>query len=276
MKIKFRILLVLFVLLQSAAFAAQPYSTSYLYGNAFQRLSAYSSFTMPYKDTVLITDTTRAGSMVMRPADNKVYVYNGTYWTQVGCGCALEVGVTQVNGYTNGGIFWSNASGIFSSTSDFTWTGTNVVINGGVVSSSYSVTAGTSSQFLKANGTVDNNSYANLNGAVFTAAVQIPQVSASDQSGISYTFALTDAGKFVTSNNASPVTFTVPPSSSVAFASNTYIMLENVGAGKLTIAAGVGVTIQSDGGFLSITQYRSGYLHYRGGDTWVLSGGISN
>jgi len=63
---------------------SQPYYTIYNYGNAFQRLAASTSFLMPLKDTTMLTDSTRAGSITMQPGTFDVYVYNGTYWEAVG------------------------------------------------------------------------------------------------------------------------------------------------------------------------------------------------
>lgn len=86
-------LLILFAALLNFTSVAQPYNTVYNYGNAFQRVSVYSSLIIPYKDTgTLLTDSTRAGGLTIRPADNKLYLFNGTAWALVGCCANSNVG----------------------------------------------------------------------------------------------------------------------------------------------------------------------------------------
>jgi hypothetical protein len=96
------------------------------------------------------------------------------------------------------------------------------------------------------------------------------------QTGTTYTFVLSDAGKLVSGNNASAQTFTVPPHSSVAYAAGTVINLIALGAGLLSIAAGSGVTINSAGDALTLTdQYSAAALVNLTTDVWVLFGDIT-
>lgn len=96
------------------------------------------------------------------------------------------------------------------------------------------------------------------------------------QTGTSYTLALTDVAKIVTLSNASPITLTVPPESSVAWPAGTTIVLAALGAGVVTVAAGVGVTINSAGGALDIgAQYGAATLTKYGTDTWLLIGNLA-
>ena len=87
----------------------------------------------------------------------------------------------------------------------------------------------------------------------------------------SYAFALTD--EWVRANSASALTFTIPPNSSVAFPIGTSIVMDQEGAGQLTVAAGAGVTLQKAGAtsntraqfsVLAITQLAT--------DIWMLTG----
>jgi hypothetical protein len=64
------------------------------------------------------------------------------------------------------------------------------------------------------------------------------------QTGTTYTLVLSDKGKLVENTNASAVTTTVPPNSSVAFPINSIVYLAQGGAGQLTVAAGSGVTLK--------------------------------
>jgi hypothetical protein len=117
-------------------------------------------------------------------------------------------------------------------------------------------------------------SYAGIAGVSTTFL--IPQLSVNNQTGTSYTTVLSDAGKWVTSNNASAVTFTIPPNSSVAYPVNSFISFGNYGAGKLTIAPGSGVTINGTDANRAFVQYADGYIRKTGTDTWVIGGKTSN
>lgn len=95
------------------------------------------------------------------------------------------------------------------------------------------------------------------------------------QTGTTYTLVIGDAGGLVDLNNASPITLTVPPASSVAFASGTRINILQSGAGQVTVAAGSGVTINSKGSALKIAgQWSAASLILRSTNTWVLVGDI--
>lgn len=99
--------------------------------------------------------------------------------------------------------------------------------------------------------------------------------SINEQTGTTYTFVLTDTGKLVTGSNASSITFTVPPNSSVAFAVGTHIDITQTGAGVLSIAAGAGVTINSQDSNLKIfARYVSATLIKTATDTWLLVGNL--
>jgi hypothetical protein len=64
------------------------------------------------------------------------------------------------------------------------------------------------------------------------------------QTGTSYTLVASDQDKLVTLSNANPITLTVPPS---VFSAGQLINIQQIGAGQVTLAAGVGVTITSTG-----------------------------
>jgi hypothetical protein len=98
----------------------------------------------------------------------------------------------------------------------------------------------------------------------------------TQQTGTTYTFVLADGNTLVESNNASAVTFTVPPNSSVAFPVGTSISLRQYGAGQVTVAAGSGVTLRSRGGVVKTAgQYAEATLTQRSVDEWVLSGDLA-
>lgn len=60
-----------------------------------------------------------------------------------------------------------------------------------------------------------------------------------------HTLELSDAGCYLRMNAAGAKAFTVPPNASVAFPTGTVMQLRQVGAGQVTITAGVGVTINT-------------------------------
>jgi len=100
----------------------------------------------------------------------------------------------------------------------------------------------------------------------FDTAVAIPTYN--NQTGTTYTFVLADAAKVTTSNNASAVTFTIPPQSSVAWATGTTLKVNNLGAGAITFAGGVGVTVSNAGTTLS--QYAQATLVRTASDAWTV------
>ena len=86
--------------------------------------------------------------------------------------------------------------------------------------------------------------------------------------GTSDTLVLADAGGAVSFSNASPITATVPPFSSVAYANGTVIQLLNLGAGVVTITAGVGVTL--NGSIVTLAQNAGGTLIKTATNTWYF------
>ena len=92
----------------------------------------------------------------------------------------------------------------------------------------------------------------------------------------SYTLLLTDANKVIPVSNASANTVTVPPNSSVAFPIGSMISFIQTGSGQTNIAAGAGVTINSEGGKLKIkAQYAFAGVLKIDTDTWVAFGNLT-
>ena len=94
------------------------------------------------------------------------------------------------------------------------------------------------------------------------------------ETGVTYTLVLADAGRMIEMNNAATQDLTVPPNSSVAFPVDTRIDIHQQGAGLLSIVAGGGVTIRTNGGLDSAGQYAGLSLWKRATDEWVLYGGV--
>jgi hypothetical protein len=101
------------------------------------------------------------------------------------------------------------------------------------------------------------------------------------QAGTAYTAVLADAGKVIESNNASAMTVTIPPNSSVAYPVGSRLRGTRLGAGTLTIVQGAGVVLRNRieaAGTTNRTvpaQYGMWEAYKRGTDEWVLTGDIA-
>ena len=99
------------------------------------------------------------------------------------------------------------------------------------------------------------------------------------QTGTTYTFVLADAGKIVTSSNASTVAMTIPPNSSVAFPIGSSLTVISIGAGLTNFAQGAGVTITSTGATPTApvlrAQHSSATAIKTATDTWRVVGDIA-
>jgi hypothetical protein len=104
-------------------------------------------------------------------------------------------------------------------------------------------------------------------------------VGVNAQTGTSYTTVLADNGKLVTQTNASAITTTIPPNSSVAYPVGAQINVSQFGAGQVTFAQGAGVTIVSTGATASAPKLRAQYSTataiQTATDTWLVVGDIS-
>ena len=108
-------------------------------------------------------------------------------------------------------------------------------------------------------------------GAVLTAANLNSAFNALGTravTGTTDTLVLADNGGMVTYSNASAIAATIPPNSSVAFATGTVIRLLNIGAGSVTITAGAGVTIN---GTTTVATNESVLLFKQATNTWYVA-----
>jgi hypothetical protein len=107
-------------------------------------------------------------------------------------------------------------------------------------------------------------------------AVATAMIAINAQVGTTYTTVLGDDGKLVTCDNGSPIALTIPPSSSVNYGIGTQINIMQLGAGVVTITAGVGVTLRSNGTKLKTNgQYAVATCCKIATDTWVIVGNLS-
>lgn len=93
------------------------------------------------------------------------------------------------------------------------------------------------------------------------------------QTGTAYTLVIGDIGEYVTLNNASPITLTVPAN---VFAAGDTVNLVQLGAGQVTIAAAGGVTLNSEGSKLKIKgQYGVATILFLSATSAVVLGNLS-
>lgn len=97
----------------------------------------------------------------------------------------------------------------------------------------------------------------------------------TSQSGTSYTAVLADGESYIRFSNASAISFTIPPNSSVAFPVGTVIEVEQAGAGALSFVAGSGVTLNSRASDLTLAgQYAVAFAKKVATDTWTVNGDL--
>lgn len=87
------------------------------------------------------------------------------------------------------------------------------------------------------------------------------------QTGVSYSFALADASKLLTTSNASAVSVTVTKQATVTWVTGTQLRVLNLGAGVTTLVADTGVTINNN---KALAQYQGGTLIRTASDVWTL------
>jgi hypothetical protein len=125
----------------------------------------------------------------------------------------------------------------------------------------------------KANNPHDSSAHSDSYAAATHAHDEFSQITANNQTGTTYTLALSDAGKVVELNNAAAIILTVPPNSEAAFPIGTVIELWQQGAGQVTVAQGDGVTVRSVDGLLALSgQYATAALRKRDTNEWTLEG----
>ena len=108
-----------------------------------------------------------------------------------------------------------------------------------------------------------------------TLTAPVINLSLNAQTGTTYIPVLTDNGKLVTLNNSSAISFTVPLNSSVAYATGAQINLLQLGAGQVTVAGDVGVTVYGTPGLKFRAQYSAATLIKIDTNTWLLTGDLS-
>ncbi|GAB4391010.1 MAG: hypothetical protein Tsb0032_00420 [Kiloniellaceae bacterium] len=91
-------------------------------------------------------------------------------------------------------------------------------------------------------------------------------------SGTSDTLVAADADRYLRCTNAAAVTITVPPNASVAFPVGTEVHVRQAGTGQVTVAEGVGVTVNSSETLALRKQHATITLLKVAADEWDLIG----
>jgi ferric-dicitrate binding protein FerR (iron transport regulator) len=93
------------------------------------------------------------------------------------------------------------------------------------------------------------------------------------QTGTTYTLVIGDVGEYVTLNNASAITLTVPDA---IFSAGDTVNIVQLGAGQVTIAAGAGVTVNSEGAKLKLSgQYAAATILFTSSSAAIVFGNLS-
>jgi hypothetical protein len=95
------------------------------------------------------------------------------------------------------------------------------------------------------------------------------------QIGTTYELVLADASKLVTLSNGSPIALTIPTNTNQAFAIGASVDLAQIGAGQVTVAGDVGVTVNATPGLKFRAQYSAASVVKLGTNTWILVGDLS-
>jgi len=99
-------------------------------------------------------------------------------------------------------------------------------------------------------------------------------VAINAQTGTTYTAVAGDVGKLITASNAAAIALTIPPSV-FAVGDQINIMQGTGGSGVVTITAGVGVTLNSNGAKLKTNgQYAVATVLCTAANTFVVLGNV--
>ena len=159
-------------------------------------------------------------------------------------GVAHTAGATVKHVLTSSDLifFRNNASPVASFAFSGSTSGTTTVQATAVAGTNTLTLPATSNDTLVGKATTDTLTNKTLTSPTINSAKINLDFNA--QTGTTYTFVAADSSKLVTASNAAAITITIPPA---IFTAGEQINLQQIGAGQVTFAAGVGVTITSTG-----------------------------
>lgn len=102
----------------------------------------------------------------------------------------------------------------------------------------------------------------------------LPDIQILSEIGTTRTLALSDSDTWIRCSNNSGCTVTIPPQSDVAWKDGTEIAFEQTGDGSVSIAFGLGVTLNCSAAYqpVSVQKYSVIMLKRTGLDEWTLTG----
>ena len=138
---------------------------------------------------------------------------------------------------------------------------------------------------LEALTTIQSDLTASVTASASAAATSAANAATSEANMVAYgaplpivtetttarTLVLTDAQKWIRTTNASAVTVTVPPESSVSWGTGAEVIIEQAAAGQVTLAPGSGVTLNTTMTLKSAAQYSVISIKRVGIDVWTVS-----
>jgi hypothetical protein len=213
------------------------------------------------------------------PKTNGLWVVQVTAWTRPTTFAAASTQqgayVLVEEGTTYKGTGWVlTGTAIVVGTTTQTWVKfsntvtTKVAMGGGVTGTSTACTVAKAPSGSLVAGT--NVTISTTSGKAALSATTVALV-AHNTGG---TLAISDSGKKITVNNATPKTITIPKNATIAIPNLTVIYVEQFGAGQVTVAkATTTVTIHSlTGKVKTAGQYGVISLHQVSANVWHLSG----
>jgi hypothetical protein len=108
--------------------------------------------------------------------------------------------------------------------------------------------------------------------ALTSSYVISPYSPVASSAATSITLSLNEAGTYFRTTAATAVGIQVRTQANIAWAANTEILLEQAGAGQITVAGEAGVTINTSETLKSLKQYSVMGLKRVATDTWTLNG----
>ncbi len=206
--------------------------------------------------------TTTVSATNLEVTDSLIYLSSDQYDTD-----AVDIGIFGAYGDSNAGHFHT---GLVRDASDAKWK----LISGAAEPTGNVVDFGTA--------TYDTLKLASVEltgGVTFTDGQQtkqgVPSLTAISQKNDDYTVALGDRDSLVEVFSNYPETITIPTNASVAFPVGTSIDILQTGAGQVTIAGAVGVTVNATPGLKLRTQWSSATLFKRAENSWVVYGDLT-
>ena len=189
--------------------------------------------------------------------------------TDTSCSVALfESATGDLAPKTDGGATYNASTGVLTAT------GFAGALTGNVTGNASGTAATVTGAAESAITSVGTLTSVTVTGAVTAGSVVAP-LAINAQTGTTYTFVAGDASKLVTASNGYAQTYTVPPNSGVAFDIGTAITIIGIGSGKVTLAQGSGVTINSKDSDKAIDgQHASVTIIKTATDTWQLIGAL--